>query len=180
MKWIAKLFHLRSEKVTNDLVAIVEQECARQKISNVDLVLAIIKIESDFNPKAARFEKQYTYYCKDEEFSKIQRITLDTERAFQKTSWGPMQIMGGTARWVGYCGWLPDLCNPLVGVIWGLTYFKKVCMLHIYVNDQIACYNAGSVRKNTDGTYTNQDYVNKVIKAMDLVKAEREKYSRLS
>lgn len=142
---------------------IVLEECARQKVANPELILAIIKVESDFVAKRARFEKQFTYYCKDHEMAKVQGISLDTERCFQKTSWGPMQIMGGTARWVGYCGWLPDLCDAQIGIIWGVTYFKKVCDPHIYLNDKIACYNAGSVRKGHDGAYTNQSYVDKVL-----------------
>lgn len=162
--------------VLEDLVA---KECKRQDISNLDLILAIIKVESDFVPKRVKFEPDFKYFYKVPEFAKIQGIDEISEEKLQGFSWGALQIMGGSARWVGYRGWLPDLCDPLIGVIWGLTYFKKVCTKHIYLNDQIASYNSYLPRKKPDGTYENQKYVDAVIKAMDWVKSHREKYLQL-
>lgn len=147
------------------IIELVASECARERV-DPNLILALIQTESGFNPNAARYERHFMYYHKLEDFAKIQRITLETEKVFQKTSWGLMQIMGGTARWCGYAGFLPDLCDPLIGVIWGVAYFKKMCAKQVYLNDQIAIYNSGSVRKNSDGTYINQEYVDKVLGAL--------------
>lgn len=150
-----------------EIRSIVKEECKRIGVENTPLIMSIIHVESNGVAKSARYEKQYTYYWKDKEFARIQNISLETERAFQKTSWGPMQIMGGTARWLGYTSWLPDLCDLRIGVIWGLQYFKKVCDKQLYINDKIAIYNAGSIRKTAEGKYVNQAYVDKVLAQLD-------------
>jgi hypothetical protein len=159
---------------------IIKAECERQKITDIDLIVALTEVESGGNPKVARFEKQFAYLWKDLEFSKLQKITQDTERLFQKTSWGPMQIMGGTARWLGYSSWLPDLCDPRIGILWGCMYFKKVCDRHIYLNDKISCYNAGTIRRKEDGSYQNQQYVNKVLDALGRVESANDREGFLS
>lgn len=123
---------------------------------------AIIHIESSWNPWACRFERQYVYTQNVEAHAKKARTTVSTEHTLQKCSWGLMQIMGGTARWMGYTGPIPALCDPEVGMHWGMKFFRHLCNEYVDINDQIAAYNAGSVRRKADGTYQNQIYVDKV------------------
>lgn len=85
---------------------------------------------------------------------------------FQKTSWGLMQIMGGTARDLGFAGPLTDLMDPELGIFWGCRYFQAHCSQYVQLLDQIAAYNAGQVRRMQDGTYLNQGYVDKMIDAL--------------
>ncbi len=148
---------------------IIREEAIRQGV-DPDLMIALAIVESNGIPKTARFEKNFQYYFKDQEFAKLQGISLDTERMFQKTSFGVLHLMGGTARWLGYSSWLPDLCEPRIGALWGCVYFKRVCSKQIYLNDQIAVYNAGSVRRKIDGSYTNQEYVDKVLLTLSHIK----------
>lgn len=124
---------------------------------------ALIHIESSWNPWACRYERQYVYTQTPEVFAKKARTTLSTENTLQKCSFGLMQVMGGTARWLGYTGPLTALCDPEVGIHWGAVFFKHLCSEYVNLNDQIAAYNAGAVRRKSDGSYQNQQYVDKVL-----------------
>lgn len=131
---------------------------------------AIIHIESSWNPWACRYERQFTYLQEPEKGAKKARTSLDTEKTLQKCSWGLMQIMGGTARWLGYTGPLTALCDPEVGMHWGMIFFQHLCSEYIKLDDQIAAYNAGSVRRNADGEYVNQAYVDKVLAVLSTLR----------
>lgn len=151
------------------IIQIILSECKAQQI-NSDLMRAIITVESNFNPNAIRFERSFTYYWKDEEFSKIQQITLDTEKQCQKFSVGLGQLMFGTARWLGFSGTFLDLFDAPTNIHWVAQYFKKVCSKYVYTNDKIAAYNAGSVRKDPQtNKYFNQDYVDRVVSELDKI-----------
>jgi len=125
---------------------------------------AIIHIESSWNPWVVRFEKNFTYTQDQDKFAKLNRITVSTEHQLQKFSWGLMQVMGGTARWLGYAGALTALCDVDVNIYVGAKYFHHLCGQYVKLSDQIAAYNAGSVRLKADKTYVNQAYVDKVLK----------------
>lgn len=146
------------------ILTAIHNECDKKDL-DVLLIKAIILTEcSNLNTKAMRFEPTFMHYWKVSEFAKEQGIDTKTEMMLQKCSFGLMQIMGGTARGLGYKGILVDLLDPKVNIEWGTQYFKKNCMRYIYVNDQIAAYNAGSVIKTVDGKYSNQFYVDKVLR----------------
>lgn len=154
-----------------DLTPLLKEEAKNIGISLV-LLKAIVLVESSANPKACRYEKHFTYHTDVELHAKKLGITQDTERVFQKTSWGLMQIMGGTARFLGFKEPLTDLLEPEVGLRWGCEYFKQNCLDYENVADQISAYNAGVVRKNSlDGTYRNQAYVEKVLNTMSRLMA---------
>lgn len=151
------------EATQKDVLKEIVRFNAQQFGLDPKLVGAIISTESAWRTNSARFEKRWSYYHRPDWFSRLNRITEDTEMAFQKTSWGLMQIMGGTARFIGFGGWIPDLCRPEVGVEWGCRFLKQLAKEYIVREDQIAAYNAGSVKRKADGTYVNQQYVDKVL-----------------
>lgn len=142
------------------------------------LVAAIVLAESAERSKSARYEglgitfyeddtfkiyrKAYKYVWKVRENAKLHRISHDTEEVFQKTSWGLMHIMGGTARWLGFQGWLPDLADPRVGLDWGCAYLARIAKKYQAQSDIIAAYNWGSAKKKPNGLYYNQEYVDRV------------------
>lgn len=158
--------------------AIVRAEAIDQAL-DPDVIEAIVMVESAGNPKVARYEKSFSYLWKDLEFSKIQKITQETERIMQKTSWGLGQVMGATARWLGYSAWLPDLCEPKTSAFWMCRYYKRVCSKQLYLNDALSVYNAGSVRRKEDGSYLNQEYVNKVLLALGEIQGREQKQNIL-
>ena len=150
--------------LTPVILTVIREECDKKDI-DVVLFSAIVLTEcANLNPKAMRYEPTFTHYWKVNEFAKEQGIDAKTEMMLQKCSYGLCQIMGGTARGLSFKGPLVDLLDIKTNIAWGTQYFKKNCARYIYVNDQIASYNAGSVSKTIEGKYSNQLYVDKVLK----------------
>jgi len=95
----------------------------------VVIVRAMVAHESAGGiPYAARFEPDfYERYLKGEtpDF-RPEFCSLETERIGRATSWGLMQIMGETARCIGFRGWFGELCTPAVGLEWGCRYLRRL------------------------------------------------------
>ena len=134
----------------------------------INLIMAISKVESDWNPWSVRFEPEV---YQNHKFAKIPvygPVSIETERAGLATSWGFMQIMGMTARDRGFKGaFLSELCDPKTGIEYGcrqLQFLKdRYCADGNHWPDVIAAYNAGSPRKRQDGKFVNQVYVDRVM-----------------
>jgi len=148
---------------------------------NRALVSALVAVESGGDVFASRYEPHYSYLwdvvvdsprrCEDvyrpNDFKGVAGVTSHhTEFVQQRTSWGPIQIMGAVAREYGYKGSFAALCGDL-GIrygIWHLLMLKRrleskgLCRQ----GDLIAAYNGGWARRCADGEYVNQAYVNKV------------------
>lgn len=156
--------------------------------NNQPLISAISQVECGGDIFAARFENGYSYLwdvrannarrCtgiyRPNDFLGIAGTTShQTEFVQQRTSWGPMQVMGAVAREYGYKGSFPALCGEL-GMKCGalhLMRLKKRLLAKglIREDDLIAAYNAGWARRGDDGKYLNQRYVNKVNAALTAV-----------
>lgn len=75
-----------------------------------------------------------------------------------------MQLMGGTARGLGFEGHIAELVDPATGLEYGCRYLAKQMTRYPAIPHAIAAYNAGSYRdSNGDGFADNQDYVDKVM-----------------
>ena len=122
-------------------------------------VKAVCLVESSLNQWAYRYEPQYKYVVGAAESLSA------TERTGQMISWGLMQVMGGVARERGWTGPLPQLCDPVVGLKFGMLHLRKFYAKYQNWPDALASYNAGSPRKGADGKYFNQSYVDKVLRA---------------
>jgi len=79
-------------------------------------------------PHAARFEQGfYDRYIKPlKDVSRPTGCSAATERILRATSFGLMQVMGQTARELGFGGWLTELTVPAVGLEWGCRYLRKM------------------------------------------------------
>lgn len=119
---------------------------------------AVCMAESSFDQYAYRYEQRYRWLVGDQE------TLTPTERAGQMSSWGLMQVMGGVAREDGFTGPFPLLCEPTVGLRYGLRHLRKFMQKYGDWKDAIASYNAGRPKKLPDGNYDNQSYVDKVLK----------------
>jgi len=149
-----------------------------------ELLQAIAQVESGGNLFAVRYEHRYRWLW-DMRRNQPYRLpsggfvcpldfpydasmgSRQTEFICQRTSWGPMQIMGAVAREYGFRGFLPQLCGPL-GVHFGAEHLAR--LRHRFIDKHgwdgvIAAYNAGSPRKGKNGIYLNQGYVSKVHSA---------------
>lgn len=143
---------------------------ARQHGLPPELVRAIVEVESEGNPWSARYEPAfYDRYIKDAKIKAIPPCSLATERTLRATSFGLMQIMGSTAREVGFEGtFLTELSSPEIGLEYGCRYLAKLARRH---HDRYgwegvaAAYNAGSPRPTDSGRWVNQPYVDKIRRA---------------
>lgn len=151
---------------------------------NLALIAAITQVESSGDVFAARFEPNYQYLMdvvsgkptrcfsayRPNGFPGVRGVTsAHTEFVQQRTSWGPMQVMGAVAREYGYMGSFAALCGPL-GVHYGALHLMRlkarlVAKSAFRESDLIAAYNAGSARM-AGGEYVNQVYVDKVNAAL--------------
>jgi len=87
------------------------------------------------------------------------------ERKGRATSWGPMQVMGQTAREMGYTAPFQNMLVLEIGLYWGCRYLKRLKARYFDEygwEGVIAAFNAGSPRKR-NGRYVNQPYVDGVM-----------------
>lgn len=143
-------------------IALVSQECKRRELDS-KLICALIETESSFNTYAMRYEPESMTAVSVSAIAKQNRITEATEQQCQKFSWGLGQVLGSTARWLGYKDPLPALCDPKQGIYWCCEAFQKLGNRYSSMEEKIAAYNAGSARRKKDGTFVNQSYVDKVL-----------------
>ena len=128
-----------------------------------EAVYAFVMTESSGNEYAMRHEPQYKWL--------FGHTHSPTERMGQMTSWGLMQVMGAVAREYGFSGHFPALCDPKIGLQYGMKHLKKYYNKHQNWPDTIAAYNAGHP-KRIDGKYENQAYVDKVLAVWSLTESQ--------
>lgn len=94
------------------------------------LVAAIVDVESTRDPFACRYEQAFFDRYVKPQVHKIKPVapcSLATELVTRAMSWGPMQVMGETARTIGYTGpYLSALCDPATGLLWGCCYLARL------------------------------------------------------
>lgn len=134
------------------------------------LIAAIIQVESGGMPLRIRAEPTFEFLNAPARYAERLGITKNTEIACQKMSWGLMQIMGATARDMGFEGHLTELIFPEAGIYWGSKYLGTRVKRYKSTKAAIAAYNAGSLRTLENGAIMNQKYVDKVTDFLDELK----------
>jgi len=141
-----------------------------------ELVRAIMIVESAGDPWAYRNEPGYRWlwdvriglpYEGDPQSLPAPRgVSQATELMGQQTSWGLMQVMGATARELGFRGrYLTALLDPEMSLEYGCRYLQVLFQRHRSWEPVAAAYNAGSPRRASDGRWQNQRYVDAVREA---------------
>lgn len=120
----------------------------------VDVVQAVIQVESSGRWNATRYERNYRWFWGE--------ITNNQERIGQATSWGPMQVMGAVARELGFKGEFKDLCGPL-GIAYGCMHLKNYLDRFGSLDSAIRAYNTGRPGPSKAG----DRYLAKVKAAME-------------
>ncbi len=148
------------------------EEAAEKHGLPARLVEAVVEVESGGNPWAFRHEPAFfeRYVRGDASVRAKAPCSLATERQALATSWGLMQVMGATARGLGYPGpFIAQLCEPAVGIEYGCKLLARLRDRHAATlgwPGVAAAYNAGSPRLDKDGRFVNQPYVDKIAKAL--------------
>lgn len=107
-----------------------------------DLVCAVCEHESGWNVWAARYEpaffKRYIHPAHPD--------TPSTEEIDAAESFGLMQLMGCTARELGFKGkYFTELCDPAVGIEFGCRKLAKCVAAHPgEVRAALLSYNGGA------------------------------------
>ena len=156
---------MSSEAIWRLPLNIIKSEAERADVDPT-LVAAICWQESAGKTYATRYEPKFKYLFNVRQYASSQGHSKATEENQQKQSYGLMQIMGATARWLGYNGALGALYQPKQNLYWGIKYLKHHLEKHGNVADAVASYNAGSPRRTVGNMYENQEYVDSVFDKM--------------
>lgn len=144
--------------VTPEIRQLIESKAASYGL-NADLVEAHVMTESSGNPQATRFEPAFY-----ERYILPLNLRDRNEARGRATSFGLLQIMGQVARELGFKGPFSALLEPETGIEWGCKKLSQ-CYKKYARNGQdagIAAYNCGTPKRKKDGTFQNQEYVNKI------------------
>lgn len=127
----------------------------------IALIKAIIKQESGGNFWATRIEK----HLKKAPWYKRLLFGIKNIIDYHYCSFGLMQILYGMARHYGFIGSPFKLYDPDIGIKYGVRHLKYLWRRYRgNIKDIISVYNAGSIRRSTEGKYRNQEYVDNVLK----------------
>jgi soluble lytic murein transglycosylase-like protein len=144
--------------------------CARVYKIDEALIRAIIKKESSWRPYAYKVEKSFwSRYLTGIKNLFFKTVTKKDDQWLAypdivSASYGLMQIMLTTAMELGFQYDFPfELFDPATNIKYGCLLLKKYYNRYGDWNDAIASYNQGNNRKNSDGSYINQVYVDKVM-----------------
>ena len=145
-----------------------------------ELVLGIIEAESGGDPHVTKINATYPYTMM--QAKRPAGCSVDMERMCQKTAWGLMQVMGATARELGFDGWLSELVNPETNVRLGIEFLGRKMSQYFErdgIEGVVAAYNGGAPRRRPDGKFTNQGYVDRVMEAAKRFEATVSKFETL-
>jgi soluble lytic murein transglycosylase-like protein len=140
---------------------IVVSKYAKKYHVDTNLLIALMGVESGGRAWVSRFEPHIKKYYSPNKFAQYNNQTLSTEKIQQASSFGYMQILGRTARLLGFQEPLGNLFNPDVNIEYACKLIKDIRLRYRHEEDIIAAYNAGAARID-NGRYVNQEYVDKV------------------
>lgn len=148
------------------------RDVAKHHGADADLCCALAQVESHWRADAVRFEPSYRWLYEPTEFSVRLKISLESERALQRFSYGPMQVMGAVCRELGYKGTLAVLAShPELSVLYAVKKLVQLSKRYESELDLISAYNAGSPKRSAAGEYRNQRYVDGASKVLQKIRA---------
>lgn len=127
------------------------------------LIGAIVIKESSGNRFALQYQPDYPYVYRVAEFARIVGCSYSTELHMQRTSWGIMQIMGATARYLGFRGWFGELLDAETNIRFGARYLAQLKGRYGLEAEVVSAYNQGQPFKKIDGSFKNQEYVDAIL-----------------
>jgi soluble lytic murein transglycosylase-like protein len=151
-------------------LAIIDDKAKQYGVDSA-LVKAIVEVESSWVETAFRFEKSLyeKYIQKPDSFKVVPPETIDTTLILLSSSIGLMQLLGSTARSIGFNQRLSSLFNPEVNIDVGCRYLAMLWKNYYSkygIKGVISAYNGGKPLVKDDWTFVNQDYIDKILLAM--------------
>jgi soluble lytic murein transglycosylase-like protein len=125
----------------------VAQEIAVRHGLDASLICAIIEQESAWDPYAIRYEPAFFAKYVAPLFTNNKVIPATNTEAYSRCfSWGLMQVMGQSAREMGFTGqFLSQLCDPATGIEAGCLLFQhKLNAARGDVNQALQFWNGGA------------------------------------
>jgi hypothetical protein len=120
--------------LTHDELVALARSTAQSHHLFEHIICGICEQESSWLPWLNRYEPDFearpryapVIRANDIEFLKTihYTMTVATEMKNRCTSWGLMQVMGQSAREIGYSDFIPALCEPAIGIEWGCRLFE--------------------------------------------------------
>ena len=135
-----------------EILALVDPAAKKNGLDFWTLVAQIEK-ESSGNPLAMRHEPDFRWF-----YPRGAHPTGD-ELEFQRSSWGLLQIMGATARELGYTvpatPWpsSPLKLDPATALDLGCRYLAADLKRYGNLRDALSAYNAGHATPDNFGAY---------------------------
>jgi hypothetical protein len=135
-----------------EILALVDPAAKKNGLDFWTLVAQIEK-ESSGNPLAMRHEPDFRWF-----YPRGAHPTGD-ELEFQRSSWGLLQIMGATARELGYTApatpWpsSPLKNDPVTALDLGCRYLAGELKRYGNLRDALSAYNSGHATPNNFGAY---------------------------
>lgn len=147
------------------------KEAATKHNLDYKLMAAICQKESSGNTWAMKYEPGQSIHITPDykSLAKSLNISSDTERICQMCSWGLPQVMGWIARKLGFNGHLTSLCYPENVLEYQAQLITELCTRFTVIDDVIAAYNMGSVKRDVNGVLVNQSYVDDVKNFMSQI-----------
>jgi hypothetical protein len=151
---------------------VIDQKCKFHDV-NPYHIIALIKTESNGNHLACRYEANFKWTYKIEEFAKKISATKDTIEILQKTSFGLGQVMGvhffelkTTINYLEIYSWPTILFDVNVNLEYTIMIWKKKFEKYgLEPDTAYAAYNAGCVfyKNKNSFEYVNQSAVDKYM-----------------
>lgn len=136
---------------------------AQQAGIESELLTAIVCQESRGDPFAMRYEDAWKYLCTPDKYAPQLRITHDTEERLQMFSYGLCQLMGSLLRELGFTGPLPKALEPSINLSYGAKKLGLLLDKYQAIPDAVSSYNQGNNRRDAQGKFQNQSYVDSVL-----------------
>lgn len=150
-----------TQDLTDYYVEYFSQKYSTRKIKiEKALVRAIIAQECDNKPYSMRPEAHMM--MNPSYLRHIPKRYMPDKMAY--CSLGAMQVMYGTARWLGFRKEPEKLILQRYSIQYGIKYLQYLIKKYWSIEKVISSYNQGSPRKDTDGRFYNQKYVNEVLR----------------
>lgn len=124
-----------------------------------EVVLSMVHVESGGNARATRHEPAF-----QARYIKPLNLADAGEELGRATSWGLLQIMGQTAREIGFKGDFEQLLSPADGLYWGCKFLARLRKKYPSEPWRVICraYNGGPGNRHD----TKNHYPDKVEAAM--------------